>query len=85
MGYGVMSNAVELVKPSAAYKREYLSFYEDWMSDEQDITPWVVRKDPADFDSMIEFLYAEDTEEKLQNKSFVPHSTYWLIDSYSKK
>lgn len=85
MGYGVMSNSVELAKPSAAYKREYLSFYEDWMSVEQDITPWVVRKDPSDFDSMIEFLYAEDTEEKLQNKSFVPHSTYWLIDSHSKK
>ncbi|WP_139997200.1 GNAT family N-acetyltransferase [Paenibacillus paridis] len=80
-----MSNSVELVKPSVEYKDEYMSFYKDWKSSEQDITPWVVEKDPSDFNAMIDFLYSEDTEEKITNLGFVPHSTYWLIDKYSKK
>ncbi|WP_246431837.1 GNAT family N-acetyltransferase [Paenibacillus endophyticus] len=30
-------------------------------------------------------MYSEDTEDKITNLSFVPHSTYWFIDKYSKK
>lgn len=51
-----MSNSVELVKPSAEYKDEYISFYNDWKSCEQHITPWVVEKDPSDFNAMIIFF-----------------------------
>src|SRR5688572_9535651 len=80
-----MSDSVKLVKPSTEYKDEYMSFYEDWKSSGQDITPWVVEKDPSNFDAMIDFLYSEDTEDKITNGSFVPHSTFWLIDNYSKK
>ncbi|MGO4546290.1 GNAT family N-acetyltransferase [Paenibacillus sp. 2TAB23] len=80
-----MSVSVELVKPSIEYKDEYLSFYKDWKFSKQDITPWVVKKDPSNFEAMIDFLYSEDTENKITNGNFVPHSTFWLIDRYSKK
>ncbi|WP_424767474.1 GNAT family N-acetyltransferase [Paenibacillus sp. sgz302251] len=80
-----MSDSVELIKPSVEFKDEYISFYKDWKSSGQDITPWVVEKDPSNFDGMIDFLYSEDTEDKITNGSFVPHSTFWLIDKHSKK
>nr|WP_256257853.1 MULTISPECIES: GNAT family N-acetyltransferase [unclassified Paenibacillus] len=73
------------MKPSTEYKDEYISFYKDWKSSEQDITPWVVGKDPSDFDAMIDFLYSKDTEDEITNGNFVPHSTFWLIDICSKK
>lgn len=80
-----MENSVELVKPSTEYKDEYISFYKDWKSSEEDITPWVVEKDPSNFDAMLDFLFSQDTEDKITNGTFVPHSTFWLIEKYSKK
>jgi predicted acetyltransferase len=79
-----MGEMVRLVKPSAEYEQAYRSFYEDWMQSGEDIVPWVVEKDPADFAEMLAFLYAQDSEEKLMSlqadKRWVPHSTYWLLN-----
>ena len=75
-----MQGAVTLVKPSMKYREAYLSFYADWIDSGEDMVPWVIEKDPADFQAMIEFLYAEDCEEKINDSSWVPHSTYWLLD-----
>lgn len=73
---------VRLVKPSADYRRQYVAFYEDWRRSGEDIVPWVVERDPADFEAMVQFLYAQDSEEKLSGAgaNWVPHSTYWLVD-----
>jgi predicted acetyltransferase len=71
---------VRLVKPSADYRRQYVSFYKEWHSSGEDIVPWVVERDPADFGAMLDFLFSQDSEEKLTEDTWVPHSTYWLID-----
>ncbi|MEK3726131.1 GNAT family N-acetyltransferase [Paenibacillus sp. FSL H8-0034] len=71
---------IRLVKPSMEYREAYLSFYDDWISSGEDIVPWVVEKDPSDFTAMLESLYSEDSEEKLTNPHWVPHSTYWLMN-----
>lgn len=73
-------NKVRLIKPSMEFHDQYLSFYQDWISSGEDIVPWVVEKDPSDFHAMLEFLYSEDSEEKLVTSSWVPHSTYWLLN-----
>ena len=70
----------DMVKPSMEYKEAYLSFYADWIDSGEGMVPWVIEKDPADFQAMIKFLYAEDCEEKINDSSWVPHSTYWLLD-----
>ncbi len=75
---------IKLVAPSIEYKDEYVSFFKEWKSSGEDITPWVVEKDPSNFDEMIDFLYSEDTGDKLTNEGFVPHSTFWLIVKHSK-
>lgn len=73
-------SSVQLIKPSVIYKEHYMIFYQDWVQSGEDIVPWVVEKDPSNFTQYIEFLYAEDSEEKLKNPAWVPHSTYWLVN-----
>lgn len=80
-----MQNSIKLVKPSTEYKDEYMAFYEDWKDSGEDIVPWVVEKEPYDFTGMVNFLYAQDAEDKIIDGSFVPHSTYWLLDEFSGK
>ncbi|MDD9271627.1 GNAT family N-acetyltransferase [Paenibacillus sp. GCM10023248] len=79
-----MHQSVKLIKPSADYKQEYISFYEDWKSTGEDIVPWVVEKEPYDFTAMVNFLYSQDTEDKIEDHSFVPHSTYWLVNEHNR-
>lgn len=75
-----MHQQVRLVEPSMEYRDAYMSFYEDWKQSGEQIVPWVVAKDPADFKAMLEFLHSEDREDKLTNVQWVPHTTYWLIN-----
>lgn len=72
-------NTIRLVRPSIAFREQYLEFYKDWVDSGEDIIPWTVEKDPEDFEAFLEFLYAEDSEEKLTTPGWVPHSTYWLV------
>jgi predicted acetyltransferase len=75
-----MKASIRLIKPSLAYRDEYISFYEEWKCSGENIVPWVVEHEPYDFHSMIEFLYSQDSEEKIMNDNWVPHSTYWLLN-----
>jgi predicted acetyltransferase len=70
-----------LVKPSIAYHEEYLNFYNEWKSTGEDMVPWVIEKDPSDFIEYVSFLYSQDSDEKISENGWVPHSTYWLVDS----
>jgi len=72
---------VRLVEPSLAYREAYMDFYEDWMTEGADaVVPWVAAQDPQDFEAYLAFLSSADSEEKLKDDAFVPHSTYWLIN-----
>ncbi|NEN83204.1 GNAT family N-acetyltransferase [Paenibacillus elgii] len=73
-------NKVRLVRPSMEYRELYMSFYADWINSGEPMVPWVVGQAPDDFEAMLEFLYAEDSEEKVSNPHWVPHSTYWLLN-----
>jgi len=73
--------AVRLIRPSVEYRERYMAFYEDWIASGEDIVPWVVERDPRDFAAYVNFLYAADSEEKLNaGDAWVPHSTYWLLN-----
>jgi predicted acetyltransferase len=73
-------SSLRLVKPSMEVREQYLSFYEDWINSGEDIVPWVVERDPSHFKKYLDFLFSGDSEEKLANSIWVPHSTYWLIN-----
>jgi predicted acetyltransferase len=73
-----MATSVALVKPTISLKDAYLSFYHDWLESEENMVPWVISKDPADFQGMLQFLFANEKGEHLP-KGWVPDSTFWLI------
>jgi predicted acetyltransferase len=70
---------VYLTKPSTEFQNEYLSFYEEWVDSEEEMIPWVISKDPSDFQGMVQFLLEGENGDNLPN-GWVPASTYWLMD-----
>lgn len=70
---------VTLVKPSVDLKEAYLSFYEEWKASEEDMIPWVIGKDPSNFEEMVDSLLAAEKGINLP-EGWVPDSTYWLVD-----
>jgi predicted acetyltransferase len=75
---------LRLVKPSIAYKEAYMNFYEEWIRSGESIVPWVVERDPSDFEAYVAFLYSADNEEKIADNGWVPHTTYWLLDGQDR-
>ncbi|HLO11608.1 MAG TPA: GNAT family N-acetyltransferase, partial [Pseudoneobacillus sp.] len=45
-----------LSKPTIDLKDEYLSFYEEWKESGESMVPWVIGKDPSNFEAMVQFL-----------------------------
>ncbi|HEU4964968.1 MAG TPA: GNAT family N-acetyltransferase [Bacilli bacterium] len=74
-----MENQVYLVKPTADLKPQYLAFYQEWVESGEHMVPWVISKDPSDFQAMMDFLSNEDKAEGLP-EGWVAASTFWLVD-----
>lgn len=72
-----MEPSISLVRPDVAFKDEYLSFYQEWVDSGEDMVPWVIRKDPTDFEAMVRFLLENENGDNLP-EAWVPSSTYWL-------
>ncbi|WP_175989315.1 GNAT family N-acetyltransferase [Bacillus sp. Marseille-Q1617] len=73
-----MGENVRLVKPTAEFKEEYMDFYHEWKTSGEDMVPWVIKKDPSDFNGMIQSLHLAEKGENLP-EGWVPDSTYWLV------
>ncbi len=73
-----MGENVFLSRPSFELQNEYLSFYQEWVDSGEVMIPWVISKDPSDFQGMIELLLDNEKGENLPD-GWVPDSTYWLV------
>jgi predicted acetyltransferase len=74
---------VALIKPSIDLQDQYLSFYQEWNASGEEKVPWVISKDPIDFQGMIKSL--EDNERGVNlPEGWVSDSTYWLVLDESK-
>lgn len=78
-----MDNQLSLVKPTVDLKQEYMSFYKEWIASGEKMVPWVIKKDPSDFDAMVHNLRLSERGENLPD-GWVPDSTYWLINTERK-
>lgn len=74
-----MANRLHLTKPTVDLKEEYLSFYREWLESGEDMIPWVIEKDPSNFEGMVQFLIDNENGINLP-EGWVPDSTYWLIN-----
>ncbi len=57
---------------------QYLSFYQEWKESGEDMVPWVISKDPTDFQGMLQFLLDNEKGENLP-EGWVSDSTFWLV------
>ncbi|MFP7299225.1 GNAT family N-acetyltransferase [Neobacillus niacini] len=74
-----MESRVSLVKPTVDLKEEYLSFYQEWLDSKEDMIPWVIKRDPSNFEEMVQFLRNNEQGQNLP-EGWVPDSTFWLIN-----
>lgn len=70
-----------LVRPTLDFKKEYIDFYQEWKESGEEMIPFVIKKNPVDFQLMMDYL--SDCEKGLEpQESWIPaSSTYWLIDN----
>ncbi|MGR3764359.1 GNAT family N-acetyltransferase [Rossellomorea sp. NS-SX7] len=78
-----MGENVRLVKPSPEYKEEYLDFHKEWKSSGEDMIPWVIKKDPSDFNEMIQSLLDAEKGKNLP-QGWVPDTTFWLVEENNR-
>lgn len=72
-----------LIRPSIHYQNEYLSFYKEWKESGETMVPWVISKDPSNFQAMLQSLFDSEKGENLP-EGWVPDSTYWLVNENKK-
>ncbi len=72
-----------LIRPSLDYQFEYLSFYNEWKDSNEDMVPWVISKDPSNFQDMLQSLFDAEKGENLP-ENWVPDSTFWLVGENKK-
>ncbi|WP_079508580.1 GNAT family N-acetyltransferase [Mesobacillus jeotgali] len=78
-----MEDKVHLIKPTVVLQNEYLEFYHEWKASGEDMIPWVIEKDPADFAGMVQFLLKNEKGIDLP-EGWVRDSTYWLVNENNK-
>ncbi|GAB6926279.1 GNAT family N-acetyltransferase [Paenibacillus sp. JCM 10914] len=76
-------NPVRLMKPTIELKHEYLDFYMEWKESREDMVPWVISKDPEDFEGMVRWLQDNENGKNLGDGR-VADSTFWLVSEQNR-
>ncbi|WP_282941630.1 GNAT family N-acetyltransferase [Paenibacillus sp. RC67] len=79
----ITTEHVYLVKPCLDLQNEYMDFYQEWKQSGESMVPWVISKDPSDFQGMVQFLLNNEKGEHLP-EGWVPDSTFWLVSENNK-
>lgn len=79
----LVNSEIYLTKPTIDLKSEYLSFYQEWLDSGEEMVPWVIGKDPANFQEMIQSLLDAEKGENIP-EHWVPDSTFWLVNEDRK-
>ncbi len=69
------TQTVKLIESSRSFKKEYLSFYEEWKASGEKMILWVIEKDPSHFDEMLQFLQNNEKGINIPD-GWVPDTTY---------
>lgn len=78
-----MDTQLILSKPSIELEEEYLSFYQEWKQSGETMVPWVIEKDPSNFEAMVQSLLESEDGINLP-EGWVPDSTFWLINENNR-
>lgn len=70
---------LQLIRPTIEYETEYLSFYKEWKDSGEEMIPWVIGKDPTNFQEMVQSLLDSEKGKNIP-ETWVPDSTFWLVN-----
>jgi predicted acetyltransferase len=70
---------VILIRPTVELKDRYINFYEEWKESGEKMVPWVIAKEPTNFQEMLQSMIDTEKGENLP-EGWVPDSTFWLVD-----
>ncbi|QST01140.1 GNAT family N-acetyltransferase [Pontibacillus sp. ALD_SL1] len=78
-----MKQHLKLVEPSIELQAAYQSYYNEWVESGENIIPFVLQKDPTDFEAML--LYLQNNSKGIgQPEGWLPDSTFWLTNEYNR-
>jgi predicted acetyltransferase len=75
-----MPDVLRLIDPTIELERSHESFLAEFRERSEDVVPWIVAEVGDDFSEYVRSLHAAADGVGIPS-NFVPHSTYWLIDS----
>jgi predicted acetyltransferase len=71
---------VRIITPSSGFELSHRSFVEEFRSKGERVVPWIADEPYQTFDEYVKKLLAAANGVGLPH-GFLPHSTFWLIDS----
>ena len=71
---------MELISPSTKYKDSYSEMVQDFIANEDDLTPFTLKEDFSDFPSLVQRLEGYSQGLGIHN-DFVAHRSFWLLDA----
>jgi predicted acetyltransferase len=75
----IKTKYLKLISPSIGFKMEYEAMLNGWAATGEKLVPFVLEFDCSDFEKYIDLLKGFESGIGIP-KSFVSHSTFWLID-----
>jgi predicted acetyltransferase len=74
-----MSDELKLIEPIAALEESYRSYVAEARAADDVLVPWVLGFEADDFPALLRRL-VDAAEGKGVPETFVPHTTYWMVD-----
>jgi predicted acetyltransferase len=72
-----------LIKPNEAFEDAFHDMLQEWRQTGEPLVPFTLRNDPSDFPKLITQLEGYKSGIDIPD-SFVPHSTFWLVNQQHK-
>ena len=74
-----MSDKLKLIAPAAELEASYRSYVAEAKAADEILVPWVIGFEADDFPALLTRL-SDASEGKGVPETFVPHTTYWMVD-----
>lgn len=74
---------MQLILPSADLEETYREFLADYETTQDELVPWVLSLNSNPFEDLVDQLHGFSEGVGVQD-GFVPHTTFWLVDSDQK-
>jgi predicted acetyltransferase len=76
-------DSLQLIEPTALLEKEYNEMLREWHQTGENLVPFILKYDPSDFKKFIDLMKGFKKGINIP-ETFVPHSTFWLVNTDNK-